>query len=55
MTALKGDKYDGTPWGLRVFMESVKVKALMYHWTNVLSVPDVDSTKPDRDFLTMTE
>jgi hypothetical protein len=53
MKALEGEKYDGSPRGLRLFMESFRAKALMYHWSSVLDVPDADPNNPARNFLTM--
>jgi hypothetical protein len=46
MKALEGDKYDGTPKGLRVFLEALKSKAIMYNWFDVLTVMDATGQNP---------
>jgi hypothetical protein len=37
--ALDGDQYDGSPEGLRVFLEQVKARSMKYGWDDVLKVP----------------
>jgi hypothetical protein len=45
MIPLEGDKYDGDSRGLLVFLEALKAKAIMYHWFNVLTVPDAQGNQ----------
>jgi hypothetical protein len=51
MKFLEGDKYDGKPKGLRVFLESFKNRAIMYNWFDVLTVPNLARTDA-KNFLT---
>jgi hypothetical protein len=51
MTCLEGDKFDGKPKGLRVFLEAFKDKAIMYNWFDVLTVPNLARTDV-KNFLT---
>jgi hypothetical protein len=44
MKYLEGDKFDGKPTGLRVFLESFKNRAIMYNWFDVLTVPNLART-----------
>jgi hypothetical protein len=41
---LEGDKFDGKPQGLRVFLEAFKNKAIMYNWFDVFTVPNLART-----------
>jgi hypothetical protein len=46
MKALEGDKYDGSPKWLLVFLEALKSKAIMYNWFDALTVTDATGQNP---------
>lgn len=51
MRALEMDKYDGKPKDMRIFLEVLKAKAIMYAWFDVLTVPDMSATPVNRNFI----
>jgi hypothetical protein len=51
MKSLEGDKYDAKPKGKKVFLEKFRAKSKMYHWDDVLNVPDSTVAATPRSIL----
>jgi hypothetical protein len=41
--SLEGDTYEGDTRGLLVFLAACKAKVIMYHWFNVLALPNANN------------